>query len=95
MILGSTRNRANYPGDVADAVMSDRAPFGPDLDKAYYTPVSATYDAAAGVTRVQFQPIPRSNRPKGMPLMEELTRQQRRQYERIGKKLLAQKGHES
>ena len=93
---GQLSNRANYPGDVADAVMRQQELFGPDMFGAYYTPVSATYERDADVTRVQFQPVPRSKRVLDESLLDAgsspLTRQQRRQLEREQRKQAARNG---
>lgn len=91
---GETRNRAHYRGDVTASVMTTTEPFGPDLYGALYTPVSATYDHEIDRTTVQFRPIPRSNRPPGLPMPGEfppMTRQQRRQSDRETRKARARK----
>lgn len=96
---GETGNRAHYRGDVVNSVMTQLEPFGPDNCGprgmgAKYTPVSATYDPGPDRTTVQFRPIPKSDRPRGMPLPEELpplTRQQRRQFTREIRKSRARK----
>lgn len=91
---GQTGNRAHYRGNVADQIMLEREPFGPDTCGpngfgAKYMPVSATYDPERDRTTVQFRPIATQQRQPGEPLPGELpplTRQQRRQLEReIGK----------
>lgn len=84
-VSGQLSNRANYRGDVVEAVMTQQTPFGADRFGALYSPVDAQFNAETGLTTVQFQPIPRSNRRPGQPLPQELgelSRQQRRQLER-------------
>ena len=86
---GQTGNRLNFRGDVVDAVMTQRRPFGPDLHGAKYSAVGAQYDRAADLTRVQLRPIPTPQRGAGQPMGGELppmTRQQRRQFERQARK---------
>lgn len=79
-------NRAHYPGDVREAAMSQREPFGPDMFGALYTAVGADYDSEADRTTVQFRPVPKAERAQGRPVPGELppmTRQQRRQLQRL------------
>lgn len=98
---GQTGNTARYRGDRVQQIMATREPFGPDIcgpnnRGAYYTPVGADYDPATDLTTVQFRPIPRDpsgGRPTGLDdaLLPPMTRQQRRQYQRIGRKAMKQK----
>ncbi|SKM82223.1 Uncharacterised protein [Mycobacteroides abscessus subsp. massiliense] len=60
---GANRNTLNYRGDIADHIMRDTHPFGPDMFGAYYVPVAATYLPDSDITRVSFRTIPPKQTP--------------------------------
>lgn len=94
-VSGSSGFVCHYPGDVAADVMAQRHLLGPDLDpkrNQRYAPVAAVFDPSTGRTTVQLQPVPRGESGPALPALPPMTRQQRRQYERVGRKAMKKRG---
>jgi hypothetical protein len=51
-------NQATYPGDCTP--INESTYVGPDRFQAFYRPVSATHDAEADRTTIQYKPVPMS-----------------------------------